>query len=154
PDVDPFEDLLPISSVFQPDAAILDAAILTYPNGAFWGGLFDGFVDDFTTIPNVGIINPPGLEPDPFEDLLGTNSGVALQLDTVFDQYQPGLALLLDQTFDALPPPDNDALMDLTQAFGATGAAYIAGLELAITGVPITDAMADMAIASAGLGPF
>jgi hypothetical protein len=152
PDVDPFEDFLPSNSIFQPDAAILDAAILTYPNGAFWAGIFDNQVDG--PITNVGPLAPPGAEPDPFEDLLGMNSGAALQLDTVFDNYQPALAVLLDNLFDGLPPPDNDALADLTQAFGATGAAYIAGLEQAITGVPITDAMADMAIASAGLGPF
>lgn len=152
PDLDPFEDFLPSNSIFQPDAAILDATILTYPGGAFWADIFDSQVDG--PITNVGPLALPGAEPDPFEDLLGMNSGAALQLDTVFDQYQPALAVLLDQTFDALPPPDHDALADLTQAFGATGAAYISGLELAITGMPITDGMADMAIASAGLGPF
>ncbi|MFZ0903270.1 MAG: hypothetical protein WAN71_05210 [Mycobacterium sp.] len=151
PDLDPFEDLFPSN----PDAAILDGDLLTYAvNPTFWAGLFDGFVDDFSTIPNVGPLNPPGAEPDPFEDIAGTNSGVALQLDTVFTNYQPALAVLLDKAFDALPPPDNDALADLTQAFGATGGAYIAELEQLITGVPVTDSLADMVIASMGLGPF
>ena len=152
PDVDPFQDFFGSN----PYTAYLDT---TFNNDfALVANLFDGYVDDFSTIPNVGPLNPPGTEPDPFEDLLGNGGGPALQLDalkldTVFDNYAPNVAAAHDTFIDA-NPPDNDALADLTQAFGATGAAFIAGFEQAMTGVPITDAMADIAIASAGLGPF
>lgn len=109
---------------------------------------------DAMSPPNVGPpVISPGDEPDPFEDLAGTNGGVPFEWDNVLVNFAPKVAQMLDAYIDA-NPPDNDALADLTQAFGATGAAFIAGFEQAITGMPITDAMADMAIASAGLGPF
>lgn len=146
PDVDPFQDFFGTNPV----TAYLDT---TFNNDfALLANLFDGYVDDPSTIPNVGVIDPPGAEPDPFEDLLG-NGGEGQLLDTVFQQYSPGIAAALDAYIDA-NPIDNDALGDLTQAFGATGGAYIAELEQLITGVPVTDSLADMVIASMGLGPF
>lgn len=104
--------------------------------------------------PNVGPpILPVGDDPDPFEDLAGTNGGVPYEWDNVLVNFAPTLSATLDAYIDA-HPPDADALADLTQAFGATGGAYIAGFEQLITGIPITDAMADSIIASMGLGPF